>query len=231
MLTLQSYIHEQAKTWMSRLSNKTLFCTCLKPLWQWVRKGNQQLRFQFLKNLEEPDPYDLDSEEDEEDEEPLNPTELLREMAFEVVNALVLYSAGNGPSGSNDYGFYPYGKEASWSTKEFKKIPTAWFTLTFAEMIPFIFRDMSKWEDLRKKRSYPMTNLWPHATMKRYLNFYRSFLKHRNFLFEQYEKDEDGIYHGQEETQEKKRVERVVEARDRGGMVVSSDDSVDGHFV
>ena len=222
VLTLQSYIHEQAKTCMSRLTNKMLFCTCLKPLWQWVRKGNQQLRFQFLKNLEEPDPYDLDSEEDEEDEEPLNPTELLREMAFEVVNALVLYSAGNGPSGSNDYGFYPYGKEASWSTDEFKKIPTAWFALTFAEMIPFIFRDMSKWEDLRKKRSYPMTNLWPHATMKRYLNFYRAFLKHRNFLFEQYEKDEDGIYHGQE---------RKERGEGDDLMVMSSDDSVDGHFV
>ena len=94
VLTLQSYIHEQAKTWMSRLSNKTLFCTCLKPLWQWVRKGNQRVRFMFLKNLEEPeDLHDLTSEEDEEDEEPLNTTELLREMAFEVVNALVLYSS------------------------------------------------------------------------------------------------------------------------------------------
>ena len=136
-----------------------------------------------------------------------------------------MYSAGNGPSGSNDYGFYPYGKEFSWSTKAFKAIPTAWFALTFAEMYPFIFRDMSKWKDLRKKRSYPMTNLWPHFTVKRYYKFYRAFEKQKKFLFQEYEKDEDGIYHGKEEREKQQKEDNDEEE------TVSSDDSMDLCFV
>ena len=116
-------------------------------------------------NLEVPgDLEPLTEDEDEDEGEPKRTssnTELLSEMAYEVVNALVLYSAGRTPSGKNEYGFYPYGKEASWSTNAFKKLPTAWFALTFAEMYPFIFRDMTKWEELRKNRAFPMINLWP----------------------------------------------------------------------
>ena len=73
--------------------------------------------------------------DDDEDPEEKDTRELLSEMAFEVVNALVVYSRGKGPSGSNVYGFYPYGKEGSWSTRAFKKIPTPWFALTLAAIV------------------------------------------------------------------------------------------------
>ena len=213
----------QAKTCMSRFANKTLFASCLQPLYEWVREGNRRLRLECLMNFEEPDD-DL-TDEDETPEEDRDTSELMTEMAFQVVNALVLYSAGNSPSGSNKYGFFPYGKDASWSTGAFKKIPTAWFAMTFAEMYPFLFRDMTKWKDLRKKRAYPMTNLWPQAVVKRHLKFFRAFRKHRTFLFTEYEKDDDGIYHGAESPKSSKR------KRDEDEEGVSSDDSMDLCFV
>ena len=225
-----NHTYSQAKTFISRCTNKTLFSACLEPLWKWVREGNTRVRLAFLMNLEEPLDLEEITDEDEDCPEEQDTTKLFSEMAFEVVNALVLYSTGKSPSGSNEYGFYPYGKEASWSTSAFKKVSNASLALTFAEMYPFLFRPMSKWNDLRKKRAYPMTNLWPHAIVKRYFNFFRAFEKQRTLLFQEYEADEeDGIYHGQEYA--RKYQGKGASNKEGDDEDVSSDDSMDLRFV
>ena len=229
MLTLIYFtLYAQTKTWMSRCSNKTLFSVCLRPLWQWVREGARRVRLALLLNL---DHVELDElTDDDEDPEEKDTTKLLSEMAFEVVNALVIYSGGKGPSGSNEYGFFPYGKEASWSTSAFKKVPTAWFALTFAEMYPFLFRDTSKWDELRKKRAYPMTNLWPHSYLKRYIKFHRAFNKQRTFLFKSYEK-EGGVYHGNESECEAKSRSQNTVADSEASSAETSDDPLDLYLM
>ena len=80
---------------MSRFTNKTLFCSCLKSINQWARDGNRRLRFDLLMNLGDPEDEDRTEDEDEDKtpvERPDTTAELLSEMAFEVANALVLYS-------------------------------------------------------------------------------------------------------------------------------------------
>ena len=212
---------------MSRCSNKTLFPACALSLWKWAREGTRDIRLALLFNLDVVD-FD-DFTDDDEHPEDKDTTQLLSEMAFEVVNALVVYSRGKGPSGSNVYGFYPYGKEGSYSTKAFKKIPTAWFALTFAEMYPFLFRDKSKWDELRKKRAYPMTNLWPHSHLIRYLKIQRAFTKQRTFLFKEYEKN-GGVYHGKEcERNRSSKTNKVCE--DDESLSEASDDSMDFYMM
>jgi len=211
---------------MSRCSNKTLFPACVQSLWKWVREGGKQLRLSLLFNL---DVVGIDElTDDDEHPEEKDTRELLSEMAFEVVNALVVYSRGKGPSGSNVYGFYPYGKEGSWSTRAFKKIPTAWFALTFAEMYPFLYRDTSKWKELGKKRAYPMTNLWPHSHLIRYLKIQRAFTKQRTFLFKEYEKN-GGTYHGKESERNMSSKGKVNE--DEESLSEASDDSMDFYMM
>ena len=126
--------------------------------------------------------------------------ELASQMAYHVVNTLVTYAhgrPGHGVIGDKDYdyGFYPYGKIPSWSTKAFKNMPTPWLATTLAEMYNFLRKDPQEWDQMRKKRSYPMTSLWPWGVVRRHMCFQQKFRAHKSFLFKEYEAG-GGEYHG-----------------------------------
>ena len=83
------------------------------------------------------------------DDEPVGSCEALSDgVGYEVVNTLVRVSQGRDGTGGNAYGFYPFGKQASVSTKEFKALPDAWFAIALAELYPFISREQQKWKGL-----------------------------------------------------------------------------------
>lgn len=179
---------------MHRCTNKVLFSSCLRPLHEWVRKGNRRVRLHMLQTLRPPaDDWDCDDETEEEQDH----VSLASDMAYEVLNALVLYAAGRPPSEENKHGFHPYHKEASWSSKAFKQVPTACLSLTFAEMYPYVHSPMDKWESLRKKRSIPMTSLWPWTVLRRHIKYFHMFNERREYLAQQYE-EQEGEYHGPE---------------------------------
>jgi hypothetical protein len=221
----------QAKACISRFTNKVLFTTVLKSLHAWVRKGDKRVRLEMLRNLGMPP----DAAAENSPKTPAaaasaghaaeDPGKCVGDMAYEVINALVLYAAGRTGSGSNEYGFFPYGRDPSCSTQAFTSVPSAWFSVTFAEMYPFIAKDISKWESLRIKRSYKMTGLWPLLVVRRYMQFQRRFVEQRDYLFQQYE-IEEGEYHGKKAlVVKKKKQEQSQEPGD------DSDDSVDLAFV
>jgi len=118
-------------------------------------------------------------------------------MAFETIQALVLYSAGRDGNGKNPYGFFPYGKPASQSTERFKAVPPSMLACTLAAMYPFVACDQSYWPKLLKKCSHPMTGLWPWSQVRRHLSFHDKFSNNYLKLFEAYEEGK-GEYHGPE---------------------------------
>ncbi len=126
--------------------------------------------------------------------------EMASEMAFRVVETLVTYSVGRSGSGVRgregfNYGFYPYGKIPASSTEGFKNLPVDWIGTTLAEMFPFLRKDVKLWDEMRKKRCYPMTSLWPWGVVRRHMTFQKNLRKRLTFLFEEYEKG-GGEYHG-----------------------------------
>ena len=123
--------------------------------------------------------------------------ELFEEVAFETVQALVLYSGGRDGNGKNPYGFFPYGKPASVSTQSFKDVPPAMFACTLAAMYPFVACDKSYWPKLLKKCSHPMTAMWPWGQVRRHLSFHQKFTNNFVKLFSAYEESK-GEYHGPE---------------------------------
>ena len=211
----------QVKTCMHRCTNKVLFCSTAGHLHKWVREGDSRLRLKFLRDLCDKGEVDLTDYPDE----PLKDTKTLTdEMAYEVVQALVLYAAGRGSNGRNKYGFYPYGREQSFSTKAFKKLPSTWFATTLAEMYPFVAMEKESWKDLRKKRAMPMTGLWFLGVMRRHMCFQKRFDDNRIDLFAKYEALE-GEYHGPEPVQYE-----TIQLSDDNSVVDMTDD-VDVDFV
>ena len=181
---------------LHRLANKNSAVASAKSLNNWVQEGNEEARLKFVFALGDPGDVTLPLED-----EPEKSCETLAEdMAYEVVGALVTYSAGIEREGKNGmYGFYPYGKDRATSTTEFKKLPDAWFACTLATMFPYVVRTQDKWPAMLKKSAHPVTGLWPWVTLKRYIGFRQQFTKNRKSLFEAYEK-KGGKYHGPEQS-------------------------------
>ena len=154
------------------------------------------------------DPGDVTLPLDDEPEKSCK--NLADDMAYEVVNALVSYSAGVERDGKKGpYTFYPYAKPAATSTASFKKIPDTWFAVTLASMYPFVLRDYQKWDTMKKKFAHPMTGLWPWGTVNRHLCIRERFTANHESLFAAYER-KGGEYHGPD-----KEVDGVVVTRSR----------------
>ena len=86
-------------------------------------------------------------------------TQLMKRMAFQVVSTLVLVAQDRDSSGSNNYGFYPFGKAASISTDAFLKLSQSYFASVLTEMYPYVDRDSTKHKMMLKKCDHPMTGL------------------------------------------------------------------------
>ena len=124
------------------------------------------------------------------------------------------------------YGFFPYGKIPAWSTEAFKNIPSAVIALSLAEMYAFLKKPPSEWDQLAKKRSYPMTSLWLWGVIKRHLCFQEQFRSKKEFLFFEYEEG-GGEYHGGEEVVHTVR----KEVEDNGSATLSEGEDSDLEFV
>ena len=85
--------------------------------------------------------------------------ESFSDMCCVLVTTLVTVAKGRSSGGSNNYGFYPFGKSAAESIESFKAIPSTWFGIVIAAMYPFVQKDQSKWEKMDSKPSHPMTQL------------------------------------------------------------------------
>ena len=67
--------------------------------------------------------------------------ESFSDMCYVLVTTLVTVAKGRGSGGSNNYGFYPFGKLAAESIERFKAIPSTWFGIVIAAMYPFVQKD------------------------------------------------------------------------------------------
>ena len=174
---------------MNRLINKKLICEVLRPLHSWVREGNVELRLKLIREMDCDPELDISAIDDEPSEDSQS---LLNEMSCKVVDTLVRYSKGQAK------GFCPYMKDASWSTKAFKSIPSTNFATTLAEIYPFLLKSINDWAHMQKKRAYPMTGLWRWGVMRRHMLFQQRFNENRSGMFKAYE-NAGGLYHGPEE--------------------------------
>ena len=168
-----------------------MIVACVKPLYEWVRTGDKALRLSFLRELGEPEEHDLKK---------VTAKKLCTDFSYIVVATLVKMSKGRDATGSNEYGFYPYGKAASYSTNHFKSVPDSFFAITLSEMYLFVSKDKDTWSSMQY--AHPITNLWPWATVKKHMNFQAKMRKRRLELFELYE-SEGGEYHGEDKVVQK----------------------------
>ena len=215
----------QAKIRLHRMCNREFISTCVKGLNAWVREGDSKIRLKCIRELSE-----TTAALESNDQEPFDdPAKLFNDMAFEVISCLLEIATGKHTKG---YGFYPFGKPASESTKAFKQLPSSCFGLVLSEVYPFLVKDEGEWDTVLKKYSHPMTDLWPALTLKRHIHFGKRFRAQREKLFLAYEKGE-GIYHGPEVVETPKGKTRSSEVVDNHVSVEldSSDDSIDGDFA
>ena len=119
---------------------------------------------------------------------------LFAEMCDVLVSTLVVVARGRSSGGSNNYGFYPFGRRST-KISAFKQIPSTYFDLVLGAMYPFVHKPEAKWEELLQKNSHPMTQLWSWPTLSLHLNFIVNFRANRKTLFAQYEKN-GGKYEG-----------------------------------
>ena len=173
---------------------------CMTELYEWLRAGTSKEEYEERVSCLRA----IGGRSDEEE-----PTELDRECQRLVVQALVLYSKGKEKAK-----VYPYTRKASNDTNAFLQIPSTTLSVSFSCMYPFIVKDKSTHEEMLKNCLYPIKQLWPKSTLKRYIHFNNVFVKLRVEMFESYEKD-GGTYHGapddsdDEEVVEEKEYERV----------------------
>ena len=165
-----------AKQRFFRMTQKTLITTAATTLNSWVRAGDTAQRLAAIRSLQDQGDGSYD------------------EMCDVLVTALTMVAKGRGSGGSNEYGFYPYGKKASEYVTHFKAVPFAWFAVSLAAMYPFVHESIDKWEPLLAKFSHPMTQMWPWPIVSRYLNFCSLFRSNGQALFEKYE-SLGGDYH------------------------------------
>lgn len=114
-------------------------------------------------------------------------------MVFLIVSALVQLSKGRKT-------IFPFGQPASYSTDQFKKVPSSLLGLALAAMYIFIKLHQSKWKMLLRSKQkkgcmHPMTDLWHVNDVYRFHNFVTAFRASRTELFRIYE-EEGGEYHG-----------------------------------
>ena len=204
------------KTKINRITNKTLLCNCSRGLYNWVREGDVETRLKFVRTLA--DPGDLEFPIKGEPIE--DSTQLMKSMAFQVVSTLVLVAQGRNSSGSNNYGFYPFGKAASFSTDAFLKLPQSYFASVLAEMYPYVARDSTKHKLMLKKCDHPMTGLWPWGKVNRHLTFRARLRACQTELFDAYE-EVGGGYNGPEDGR------YLVGNKKKGPATVSSDEDED----
>ena len=181
------------KNRISRLANRKFLSSCSHGLYNWVREGDFDTRLAFLRALGDPGGIQFPVE----GEPILAVGQMVLAMSFQVVSALLLVSSGKGSCGKNSYGFFPYGKAASYSTDAFCCVHTSNFAVSLAEMYPFVFHDKPKWTRMFKVCSHPMTGLWPWGQLQRHLQFGKNLRETRKDLFLNYQ-DEDGHFHGPE---------------------------------
>ena len=181
------------KNRISRMANRKWLSTCACTLNGWVREGDFNTRLKFFRVLGDPG----DVEFPIEGEPLLTCADMVKSMSTNVVSTLVNVAFGRSSSGTNSYGFYPYGKTASTSTDAFLQVSNPSFALTLAEMYPFVFHDKGKWEKMMKCCDHPMTGLWPWRQLNRHLKFGAHMKSNREQLFKTYH-TAGGKFHGPE---------------------------------
>ena len=216
------------KSRINRITNKAFIADNAVTLYNWVREGDTETRLRCLRSLG--DPGDLDfpigGEPDRSAEQ------LLEGMSFVDVETLVNVSSGRVGTEDNQYGYYPYGKKASYSSDAFCTLPDAFFYMTLAEIYPFVARDKSTWKKMLNVCDHKMTGLWPWGKLNRHMKFRKQFKINRVNLFKAYEKA-GGDFHGREldaHVKNRKRKAKVKSTTVRTGSNDSTSDSVDDVF-
>ena len=203
------------KTKINRVTCKTLICKCSRALYNWVREGNVETRLKFVRTLADPgDKFPIKGEPVQD------PSKLVSRMYFLVVSTLLMVARGRESTGSNNYGFYPFGKQAAISTNGFLRVPQSYFSAVLAEMYPYIARDSSKHPMMMKKCDHPMTGLWPWGKVNRHITFRARFRAVSKELLDVYQ-DEGGEFHGPEDDQ------YLCTNKNKKKMTVSSDEEDD----
>ena len=205
------------KSRINRITNKAFISNNAVSLYAWVREGDPETRMRCLRALGDPGDLDLPV-----DGEPIQTSsQLIRQMSFAITATLVNVSCGRGGTEENEYGYFPYGKKAAESSDAFCTLPDAFFTMTLAEIYPFVARDRSAWGKMLKVCNHKMTGLWPWGKLNRHMQFRKQFRINRVDLFKGYE-EAGGEFHGREPDAHVKRRKR--KAKKKSTTVDAADD-------
>ena len=185
------------KSRLQRWANKKLILDCVRPLYDFVRQGDFDLRLKLVRGFGNVKETDVTLPNDKETK---SLDGLKRQTTKLLLEALMTYSQGRGKRK-----VLPYGAKAARSREYFKKVPSSAFATTMAVMYPFIAEDKDTWKEKSKAAIHPITSLWPKPVVKRFIHFGQTVRQERARMFLNYEKAGGRyrtLHHGEEEEEE-----------------------------